>query len=242
MCGAALELSCTTRGGAGCARGHAALLLACMQPHQRKHCSQLCLPSRRASPEPAEAAAHICSGSHTSCAALTLLLLIYSPAFFFFFPLLPLADGFPSDRTSPWLSLSVLFPLLSSRPCIGVGWGLSLPEGHCFVPTRCAEFLTPAPSEQTPASYWPCCNLDSQPFASPCSWFILLVFNVGSASLEKGYNHLGNTWRADLLSLWCFFSSLLESKLLLQYVVACSSPASKFSAGQVSMREFAFYH
>jgi len=23
-----------------------------------------------------------------------------------------------------------------------VGWGLSLPRGHCFVPTRCAGFLT----------------------------------------------------------------------------------------------------
>lgn len=65
---------------------HTALLLACMQPHQSKHCSQLCLQSRRASPEPAEAAAHICSGGHTSCTALTLLLLIYSPAFFFLFP------------------------------------------------------------------------------------------------------------------------------------------------------------
>lgn len=198
--GAALELSCEIHGGAVCARGGAALLLACMPPHQRKHCSQLCLQSRRASPELAEAAAHICSGGHTSCTAVTLLLLIYSPAFFFFFPLHPLADRFPSDGTSPWLSPLVLFPLLSSRPCTGVGWGLSLPEGHCFVPTRCAEFLTLAPSEQPPASSWPCCNLDSHPFASPCSWFILLVFNVGFASLEKGYNHLGNTWRADLLS------------------------------------------
>lgn len=150
---AALELSCEICEEAGHARGCAALLLACMQPHQRKHCSQLCLQSRRASPEPAEAAAHICSGGHTSCTALTLLLLIYSPAFFFFSPLHPLADGFPSDRTSPRPSLRVLFPLLSSRHCVGVGWGLSLPEGHCFVPTRCAEFLTPAPSEQPPASY-----------------------------------------------------------------------------------------
>lgn len=83
---AALELSCEICGEAGHARGCAALLLACMQPHQRKHCSQLCLQSRRASPEPAEAAAHICSGGHTSCTALTLLLLIYSPAFFFFPP------------------------------------------------------------------------------------------------------------------------------------------------------------
>lgn len=78
---------------------------------------------------------------------------LFTCLFFFFFPLHPLADGFPSDRTSLRPSLSVLFPLLSSRPCIGVGWGLSLPEGHCFVPTRCAEFLTPAPSEQPPASY-----------------------------------------------------------------------------------------
>lgn len=168
---------------------------------------------------------------------------LFTCLFFFLSPLHPLADGFPSDRTSPWPSLCMLFPLLSSRHCVGVGWGPSLPEGHCFVPTRCAEFLTLAPSEQPPASYWPCCNLDSQPFASPCSWFILLVFNVGFASLEKGYNHLGNTWRADLLSLLLFFFfSLLESKLLLQYVVACSSPASKFSAAQVSMWAFAFCH
>lgn len=130
-----------------------------MRSHAKGTChGQLCLQSRRASPEPAEAAAAPgCPGGCKSCKVLTLLLLIYSPAFFFFFPLLffpfhPLADRFPSDRTSPWPFLPALFPLVSSRHHVGVGWGLSLPREHCTVPGRCAGFLTRAPSEQPPVS------------------------------------------------------------------------------------------
>lgn len=122
--------------------------------HAKETChDQLCLQSRRASLQLAEAAALSRSGGCMSCTVLTLPLLIYSPAFFFFsFPPSTLSQtDFP--RTGPPRScLCVLFPLLSSRHCVGVGWGLSLPEGHCFVPTRCAEFLTLAPSEQPPAS------------------------------------------------------------------------------------------
>lgn len=78
--------------------------------HAKETChDQLCLQSRRASLQLAEAAALSRSGGCMSCTVLTLLLLIYSPAFFFFFsPLHPLADGFPSDRTSPQLSVRVV--------------------------------------------------------------------------------------------------------------------------------------
>lgn len=217
--------------------------------HAKETCHEhLCLQSRKASPEPAGAAAPGCSGSCISCTSCTDSNAAASHLFTCFcFPFPPSTlsqTDFP-DRTSLWLPLRVLFPHRSSRHSVGVGWELRLPEGHCFVPTRCAEFLTLAPSEQPPASSWPCCNLDSQPFASPCSWFILLMFNVGFASLEEGYIHLGNICRAELVFYYyyyLFFALSLRANLCYGMWLACSSPASKFSAGLVSMQAFEFCH
>lgn len=108
-----------------------------------------------------------------------------------FFPL-SLPAGFPSDPSLP-----------SSTHSIGWAGDWVCPEGIALYLPDVLDFSL-ALSEQPPASSWACCNLDSQPFASLCSWFILLVFNVGFASLGEGYSHLGNIYRAELLFFFFF--------------------------------------